>query len=237
VDHFVAKADVILALGSSLTRSHYILSLPKGKVLLQVTIDEADLGKDYPIALGVIGDARAVLRQMHNVAVEDTATVERLQLRGSAVAREIRTIRTVFLQRWMPLLRAVSTPISPYRVVWELMRAVDPERTIVTHDAGNPRDQLSPFYEAVRPGSYLGWGKTTQLGSGLGFALGAKLARPEAMVVNITGYKPALIIPWNFVGIGGAIVVGMSLIASLWPAAWVARAQPLDLLQAGRAAT
>ena len=187
VDQFVAKADVILALGSSLTRSHYILPIPTGKVLLQVTIDEADLGKDYPIALGVIGDVRAVLRQIHNAVPEDEVAVGRLKLRGAAVAREIRTIRTAFLQRWMPLLRAESTPISPYRVVWELMRAVDPERTIVTHDAGNPRDQLSPFYEAIRPGSYLGWGKTTQLGSGLGFALGAKLARPDAMVVNIMG--------------------------------------------------
>jgi thiamine pyrophosphate-dependent acetolactate synthase large subunit-like protein len=67
------------------------------------------------------------------------------------------------------------------------MQALDRERSIVTHDAGNPRDQFSPFYDAATPGSYLGWGKTTQLGSSLGFALGAKLARPEATVVNIMG--------------------------------------------------
>jgi acetolactate synthase-1/2/3 large subunit len=67
------------------------------------------------------------------------------------------------------------------------MHAVDPQKTIVTHDAGNPRDQISPFYEASVPGSYIGWGKTTQLGSGLGFALGARLARPDAVVVNLMG--------------------------------------------------
>jgi len=72
----------------------------------------------------------------------------------------------------------------------------------------------------------------------LGILAGFELAfNAEAMMVNITGYKPAMIIPWNFVLIGGGIIVAVSLVASLWPAAWVARAQPLDLLQAGRAAT
>jgi acetolactate synthase-1/2/3 large subunit len=87
----------------------------------------------------------------------------------------------------MPFLTSDSDPISPYRVVWEIMQAVDPANTVVTHDAGNPRDQFSPFYEATAPGGYIGWGKTTQLGSSLGFALGAKLARPEATVINLMG--------------------------------------------------
>jgi acetolactate synthase-1/2/3 large subunit len=160
-----------------------VLPIDKDKVILQVTIDEADLGKDYPIAQGVVGDVRSVLKQM-------TAHIKSRRQPISdraAIAEEIRAMRTAFMQRWMPFLTADNEPISPYRVVWEIMRAVDPAKTIVTHDAGNPRDQFSPFYEATVPGSYIGWGKTTQLGSGLGFALGAKLARPEATVVNLMG--------------------------------------------------
>jgi acetolactate synthase-1/2/3 large subunit len=183
VDHFMDKADVILALGTSLTRSHYILPIAKDKVLLQVTIDEADLGKDYSIAQGVVSDVRAALKQMIAYVKEQRLAIPD---RGT-VAEEIRNVRAAFLERWMPFLTADSEPISPYRVVWEIMRAVDPAKTIMTHDAGNPRDQFSPFYEATTPGSYIGWGKTTQLGSGLGFALGAKLARPEATVVNLMG--------------------------------------------------
>jgi thiamine pyrophosphate-dependent acetolactate synthase large subunit-like protein len=60
-------------------------------------------------------------------------------------------------------------------------------RTIITHDAGSPRDQLSPFWECVTPLSYIGWGKTTQLGYGLGLAMGAKLAHPEKLCVNLWG--------------------------------------------------
>jgi putative ABC transport system permease protein len=59
----------------------------------------------------------------------------------------------------------------------------------------------------------------------------------EAMIVVVTGYKPPIVIPWNYVAIGGGIILLVSLLASLWPAVWVARAQPLELLQAGRAAT
>jgi acetolactate synthase-1/2/3 large subunit len=183
VDHFMAEADVILALGTSLTRSHYILPIPPGKTLLQVTLDEADIGKDYPVAQGVVGDVRSALRQIiADVRDRRPALPER-----PGIADAIRRLRAAFLDRWMPLLTADTTPISPYRVVWEIMQAVDPATTIVTHDAGNPRDQFSPFYEATVPGGYIGWGKTTQLGSGLGFALGAKLARPDATVVNLMG--------------------------------------------------
>ncbi|CAM5776774.1 thiamine pyrophosphate enzyme [Labrys miyagiensis] len=187
VDHFLAKADVILAVGTSLTRSHYIVPIPSDKTLLQLTLGEADLGKDYPIALGVIGDARASLRQMRDRVLETGFGDKEPIARRTLIEKEIRKIRAAFMQRWMPLLTADSVPMSPYRVVWELMQAVDAEHTIVTHDAGNPRDQFTPFYQAVTPGFYLGWGKTTQLGSGLGFAMGAKLARPDATVVNIMG--------------------------------------------------
>jgi len=183
VDHFLERADVILAVGTSLTRSHYILPLPEDRVLLQVTIDEGDLGKDYPIAQGVVGDARAVLKQIFALAEEHRALIPQ----RTGLEAEIAEVYARFMEQWMPLLTARSEPVSPYRVVWEIMQVLDPETSIVTHDAGNPRDQFCPFYRAVHPGSYIGWGKTTQLGSGLGFALGAKLARPEATVVNLMG--------------------------------------------------
>src|SRR5258708_5119350 len=67
------------------------------------------------------------------------------------------------------------------------MHTVDRTRTVVTHDAGHPRDQIVPFYETLVPRGYLGWGKSTQLGTGLGLAMGARLARPDWLSVNIMG--------------------------------------------------
>jgi acetolactate synthase-1/2/3 large subunit len=59
--------------------------------------------------------------------------------------------------------------------------------SIITHDAGSPRDELSPFWTATTPLSYIGWGKSTQLGYGLGLAMGAKLAHPEKLCMNFWG--------------------------------------------------
>ena len=72
-------------------------------------------------------------------------------------------------------------------MVWDLLHTVDVKNTIITHDAGSPRDQISPFWVSETPLSYLGWGKTTQLGYGLGIAMGAKLACPDKLCINFWG--------------------------------------------------
>jgi len=91
------------------------------------------------------------------------------------------------MQEWLPLLTSNDTPLSPYRVLWELQQAVDVKNTIITHDAGSPRDQLTPFWKCKTPHSYIGWGKSTQLGYGLGLAMGAKLACPDKLCINVWG--------------------------------------------------
>jgi acetolactate synthase I/II/III large subunit len=78
-------------------------------------------------------------------------------------------------------------PINQYRVIRDLMRTVDRDNVIITHDSGSPREQLLPFWETTTPGSYMGWGKSTQLGYGIGIIMGAKLAAPEKLCVNIMG--------------------------------------------------
>jgi acetolactate synthase-1/2/3 large subunit len=71
--------------------------------------------------------------------------------------------------------------------LWDLQHTVDIAETIITHDAGSPRDQLSPFWKTTAPMTYLGWGKSTQLGYGLALAMGAKLACPEKLCINVWG--------------------------------------------------
>ncbi|HEY4162041.1 MAG TPA: thiamine pyrophosphate-requiring protein, partial [Dongiaceae bacterium] len=183
VDHFIMKSDLIIGLGTSFTKSDYITPLPAGKKFVQVINNEADLGKDYHISLGVIGDAKAVIRQL----IEAADGVKGRRSKGKSIAAEIQKVRASFMAAWEPLLNSKDTPINPYRVVWELNRIVDKTSTVVTHDAGSPRDQVLPFYEAIVPHGYMGWGKSTQLGLGMPLMIGAKLARPDWLCVNIMG--------------------------------------------------
>ena len=100
---------------------------------------------------------------------------------------ELGKVRSAWLGEWKAKLESNEVPITPYRVIAEFMRAVDPRDAIVTHDSGSPRDQLLPFYRAVPPRGYLGWGKSHALGTGLGLAIGAKLAAPDKLCVNFMG--------------------------------------------------
>src|SRR5205814_7736864 len=135
--------------------------------------DPSDVNKDVACDLGLVGDARLTLEALL-AAVHERQPDPRGRAEG--VAQEIRSVRDGWLAQWLPKLTSDEVPLSPYRVIWDLLHTVDVANTIITHDAGSPRDQLSPFWTSTAPLGYLGWGKTTQLGYGLGLAMGAKLA-------------------------------------------------------------
>jgi acetolactate synthase-1/2/3 large subunit len=183
--HFLTNADLIFGIGCSFTTTSYGVAMPKGVRIIHATLDPADINKDLRAELALVGDAGLVL---------DALLPEvRDRLRGGprgraeAVGREIAQLKSEWLAQWKPRLASEAKPLSPYRVIRDLLHTVDVAQTIITHDAGSPRDQLSPFWETVAPLSYLGWGKTTQLGYGLGLAMGAKLAQPEKLCVNLWG--------------------------------------------------
>ncbi len=185
VMHFLKKADLVFAIGSSCTNEPFTTPIPHGKVVIQSTIDERDINKDYPVERAVIGDAKLVLRQLIDEVQKQIGREKRKA--GDAVAREIKAIKDAWLKEWMPKLTSNEVPINPYRVVWDMMQAFDGRETIMSHDSGNPRDQILPFYESLIPGGYIGWGKTTTLGASLGLAMGAKLARPDKTVAHFMG--------------------------------------------------
>lgn len=185
VDHFLERADLVLGIGTSFTRSEYITPVPENVTIGQITDNDADFAKCSNTTFGCLGDAKLVLAQMIELLAADHPPTEADS--KAAVVAEIARARTAFMEAWSPRLNSDDTPISPYRVISELTSAIDRTRTVITHDSGNPRDQLVPFYESLAPRGYMGWGKSTQLGTGLGLMMGARLARPEWTAINIMG--------------------------------------------------
>jgi acetolactate synthase I/II/III large subunit len=185
VTEFMAKADLVLAVGSSLTRTPFGPGVPAGKTIIHATNDAADINKEYRVDHAVIGDAALVLDAV-------IAEVDRQKGAGGANAlaslkEEVAAAKKAWLAEWDKHLNSEEVPINQYRVIRDLMRSVDRDNVIITHDSGGPREQLLPFWETTAPGSYMGWGKSTQLGYGLGITMGAKLAVPEKLCVNIMG--------------------------------------------------
>ena len=181
VRSFLDRADLIFGIGCSFTETNFGVAMPKGKTIVHATLDPMDLNKDVPAALGLVGDAALTLDALLAALAGEPA-------RDSAgVAAEIAVGMESWLAEWAAKRESDEAPLNPYRVLAELERAVDKKNVVITHDAGSPRDQLSPFWKATEPLSYIGWGKTTQLGYGLGLAMGAKLACPEKLCINVWG--------------------------------------------------
>jgi len=185
VYHYLKDADLVFAVGTSLTRHGMVTPVPAGKTIIHVTNDPIDLQKSYAVDHPILGDARLALRQF--IECVDDLLGSKPARADRDVAGEIRRVREVWLAEWMAKLTSGEVPINPYRVIWEFMNVVPPADAIVTHDAGNPRYEIMPFYRSDGPRSYLGWGKSHQLGTGLGLIIGAKLASPEKFCVNFMG--------------------------------------------------
>ncbi|MGB8547743.1 MAG: thiamine pyrophosphate-requiring protein [Xanthobacteraceae bacterium] len=183
VRYFLDHADVIFGIGCSFTETSFGVPMPKGKTMIHATLDPNHLNKDIAADLGLIGDAALTL----DALLEELKSHLKTKRDSKAVAREIAEMRKAWLEEWLPKLTSKDTPLSPYRVLWDLLHTVDVKNTIITHDAGSPRDQLSPFWQSTEPLSYIGWGKTTQLGYGLGLAMGAKLVHPDRLCINVWG--------------------------------------------------
>jgi thiamine pyrophosphate-dependent acetolactate synthase large subunit-like protein len=183
VRYFLDHADVIFGIGCSFTETSFGVSMPKGKTMIHATLDANHLNKDIAADVGLIGDAALTL----DALLEELESHLKTKRDSKAVAAEIAEMRKAWLSEWLPKLTSKDTPLSPYRVLWDLLHTVDVKHTIITHDAGSPRDQLSPFWQSTEPLSYIGWGKTTQLGYGLGLAMGAKLVHPDKLCINVWG--------------------------------------------------
>src|SRR5215510_1737721 len=182
---WIQDCDVLMALGSSLTRTGYGQPIPDGKIMIHNTENIEDIDKDYGIEVGLPGDTRLTAQML---VEEVKSQLGKTGRKGQGkVAAEIAKIKQAWLAEWTALLHSDEVPINTYRVIGELERNIDKENSIVTHDAGAPRDTIMPFFTATIPHSYIGWGKTTHLGYGIPLMIGAKLARPEKFCLNFMG--------------------------------------------------
>jgi acetolactate synthase I/II/III large subunit len=179
------RSDSLFAIGASLTTTVFAPAIPPGKKIVHATVDARDLNKDYVADVAILGDASLVLTALLEELRSQHGKIGRPE--RAAVEKELRAGRERWKARWAAKLVSDEAPINPYRVIGEFLKTIDPRETIVTHDSGNPRDQLLPLYESPVPRGYIGWGHSTQLGFSLGCAMGAKLACPEKLVVNFMG--------------------------------------------------
>jgi len=185
VAEFMDRADLVFAIGSSLTITNFGPKVPPGKKIVHSTNDPSDINKDYRADHAVIGDAKMVAEAL-------IAEIKRQRGAGDVKALqflsdEIAAIKKDWIADWKDHRTSDEVPINQYRVIQDLMDTIDRDNVIITHDSGSPREQMMSSWESTAAGSYMGWGKSTQLGYGLGINLGAKMAAPDKLCINVMG--------------------------------------------------
>ncbi len=181
----INQADVVLALGTRLnafgTIPQYDFDyFPKNAALIQNDINPMNLGMNWPLAVGLMGDAGEVTRQLISELAKSSRKPSQRRLDQIALEK----------MQWEKELHDLSmsdaTPMEPRRALWEIARAIPPE-TIVALDVGNITGQANSYFNFNSPRKYLGPGNLGGIGVGYSTALGAKRAMPDVPVLSISG--------------------------------------------------
>ncbi|MFG6149414.1 thiamine pyrophosphate-binding protein [Halobacillus sp. B23F22_1] len=182
------EADYIFAMGtrfaeadSSSWESEYTFNIPDTK-LIQIDIDPNEIGRNYPVELGVVADLKQALTVLNRVAKEMIPE----GLNNEQIRQEIANNRLAFNESNRELKEDNSFPMMPQRILADV-REVLPRDGYITTDVGwnkNGVGQQFPVYEAgtiFTPGGY------ATMGFGAPAAMGAKIASPEKVVVSLVG--------------------------------------------------
>jgi len=190
-NHATRQADVLLALGvrfddrtSSSWIPGYSFTIPPTK-LIHVDIDPEEIGRNYPVALGLMADVRTFLRQLL-AEIDGRRDVDRnLEARRRWLAA-IDGYRKEWEAFVAPGFRDGSTPINPQRAAHEIGRAL-PDDAILVSDIGVHHNWLLGFCKPKRPDSLIGSMGFGPMGFGVAGVLGAKFAAPDRPCVSVCG--------------------------------------------------
>ena len=135
VFEYLRDSDVVIALGTSLTRHPMVTTVPPGKIIIHNTNDSQDLYKSYNIDHPLLGDTKLIIEQLIE-SCKDYLSGRDIE---DNVTENITKVKQEYIQKWSRHLNSSDKPINPYRVIAEFMKNINPDEAIVTHDAGSPR--------------------------------------------------------------------------------------------------
>jgi acetolactate synthase-1/2/3 large subunit len=192
----VRNADVILAIGARFNDLHtgswipgYVYNVPPTR-LIQVDIDPEEIGRNYPVEIGMVGDAKTFLAQAARIA-------RAKGLRGgyaSAWHKEIEAWRTDWRNYCEPFERSSEVPIEPRRMMAD-MNKISPPDTVMVDDVGNCQVWNEQYWKPRTPGNHLTAGGFAAMGFGVCGVLGARLARPNSPCVTLCGDGSFMMMP------------------------------------------
>jgi len=187
-NELASNADVVLAIGCRFSDLHtssfeqgVSFEIPPSK-LVHVDIDPSEIGKNYPVEVGIQGDAKVVTRQIHD---EVTDRVGEVSAEDNEYYDEIQRLWAEWAER-VEQRHTDDVPISISRVLAGLRDVMDRDGMVVS-SAGQPQETTNPEFPVYEPRTNISCGGFSTMGFGVSAAIGAKLARPDRQVVDVEG--------------------------------------------------
>jgi acetolactate synthase-1/2/3 large subunit len=181
-------ADWILALGTRFAEAdcsswerEYTFNFPPTR-LMQVDIDPAEIGRNYPVDLGAVADLKPALAALTRAA----RRLAPVGIRRPALASEIAAVRAAFVEGNRRHAESDAYPMRPERILADVRTAL-PRDALITTDVGWNKNGVGQQFPILEPGTIYTPGGYATMGFGAPAALGAKLARPDRVVVALVG--------------------------------------------------
>ena len=184
----IGEADVLLVVGAKLTpqdtlRENPLMFDPRRQKIIQIDVEPRNAGWTFPVEIGLIGDARAILTQLLEAI---PPLVSQHPVDRSAREGYVRRQRQTYSYYDHPTVHSDASPVFPQRLVRTLQETVDPS-TVFTLDAGNNRVWMAHFYQAQRAKTFFSPGGLAGMGWSVPAALGIQVPYPDRPVVSVTG--------------------------------------------------
>ena len=187
------RTDVLLALGTifhQVTTTSWVKNFG-GQKIIQVDSDPTEIGKNYPVEVGIVGDARTVLQDLllqvkALLSKLPPAAMKEFEERKKAKQKEILALKGQLKYYMEPQSFSDAVPIKPQRAVKELREFLDKD-AIVWADCGNNLAWVERYYQALMPKGFLADGGHTAMGFSVAASIGAKLGAPNRQVVDVVG--------------------------------------------------
>jgi acetolactate synthase-1/2/3 large subunit len=184
-----ANADVVLAVGTRFTdwsassyRAGVTFSIPPSK-LIHVDVDAREIGKNYPVEVALLGDARAALRDVREaLGAGGGPSIHR----ESTYFAEIQRLKRAWQEQIVVKSGSDAVPMTMARAVREVQAATRPDAIVVT-GAGLPQGMVKQRWVTRVPKSHITSGGFSTMGFTLPAAIGAQLAMPDRQVLAVAG--------------------------------------------------
>lgn len=182
------NADLILGLGTRFKEAdcsswypEYTFNIPPTK-LIQIDIEPSEIGRNYPVEIGVVAD----LKQALSVLIRTAKKLFPDRVRNKDLEQEIAAYRETFKKQNVEMEKSDAFPMMPERILAEV-REVLPRDAIITTDVGWNKNGVGQQFPIYTPGSILIPGGYATMGFGGAAAIGAKMAQPQRVVVALIG--------------------------------------------------